>query len=63
MRTDDVAVEIRNPMGIGTIDEHFIGIRMGIGWQFMGMGIKVLGMGNDFPCMTKLIMSQFTFGF
>jgi hypothetical protein len=31
-----------NPMGMGTIDEHFMGIRMGMGWRFMG--IEVLGM-------------------
>jgi hypothetical protein len=36
-------------MGMITINEHFMGIRMGMGWRFMGMGIKVLGMGNGFP--------------
>ena len=36
-----------NPMGMGTIDEHFMG--MGMGRRFMGMGIKVVRMGNRFP--------------
>jgi hypothetical protein len=42
-------MDSHGPMGTGTIYEHFMGIRMGMGWRFMGMEIKVLGIGNGFP--------------
>ena len=38
-----------NLMGMGTIDEHFMGMGMGMGRRFLGVGIKVLGMENRFP--------------
>jgi hypothetical protein len=38
-------MDSQNPMGMGTIDEHI----MGMGRRFMEIEMKVLEMGNRFP--------------